>query len=393
MAQAKPRPREHRVSIAINGREIGNWLEYQIDTSLIEPADSFSLSRAFDLDAWRLCHRDAYVKVMIDGQARASGFVDVRRKKSSAGTMEITGRDRVGRLVQESAPRSAYGGTSTLAVLQALAEPWFQEVVLSNAKNRRVTLGKGSKVPSDSEAISLLRGTRSKKQTDAISAMFAKTKNNRIDLGQTRFNVMKLIASRAGLAIWSSADGKTLFVGKPDQVQPATFMFRHGRQSNVIDLEYEESNADRYSSYTAVGAGSSSELDFGASACSHTATVYDNPANPSDGTGRDFLFPKRLVVAEQALRDHDEAQRAAELEQRRREFSRTTATVTSWYHGQIINGSVRTLYALDTMARVIDEDIEHDEDYLIYAASFRASRDVGEQTTLHMVPRGTEIVL
>jgi hypothetical protein len=66
--------------------------------------------------------------------------------------------------------------------------------------------------------------------------------------------------------------------------------------------------------------------------------------------------------------------------------------VTSWYHGQIISGTTRTLFALDTIARVIDEEIDLDQDFLIYSASFSASYDSGEKTVLQMVPRGTELV-
>lgn len=389
-----PRPREHRVSISINGREIGGWLEYQIDTSLIEPSDSFSLSRPFDLDAWNLCHRDAYVRVMIDGQPRATGFIDTRRKSAAAGTFEITGRDRVGRLVQESAPRSSYGGTTTFAVLEALMHPWFTSLALSNDHNRRVQLGKGSKVPGDRDAIALQKGARSKAKS-GIEGLFAKTKATRIDPGRKRYDVMKHVASQLGLAIWASADGKTLFVGKPNQTQPAIFLLRHSLrgQSTVEDLEYEESNADRYSMISAVGAGASSESDYGETASSHEGTVWDNPDNRIDGTGRDFLFPKRLVLAEQAMRDRAEAARVARLEQIRRDFNRTTVVAKCWYHGQVVSGSTRTLFATDTMARVVDEEIELDEDFLIYAATFSASRDIGETTTLHGVPRGTEIVV
>lgn len=391
-----PRPREHSVTISVNGREIGGWLEYQIDTSLIEPADSFQLSRPFSRDAWDLCRRDAYVHIMIDGQPRASGFVDIRRKSSAAGTMEITGRDRIGRMVQESAPRSAYGGTSMMAVLEALAvdKHLFQRVTLTNTKNRKVQLGKGNKAPADGEAIALLRGSQPKKQHDALTAMFAKTSPNRIDPGQSRFQVLTTIASRAGLAVWATADGKEIFVGKPNQTQPATFLFRHSLrgQSTVKDLEYEENNADRFSMITALGSGTETELGF-PSASSHSGTVWDNPKNKVDGTGKDFLYPKRLVLPEQAMRNHAEAERLARLEQQRRDFARTTARVECWYHGQVVAGSTRTLFATDTMARVIDEEIDLDQDFLIYAASFRASRANGETTELQLVPRGTEVVV
>jgi prophage tail gpP-like protein len=393
---ASPRPREHRVSIAIDGKEIDGWTEYQIDTSLTEPADSFSLTRPFDIDAWRLCRRDAKVRVLIDGSPRATGFVDDRNKKTSAGTLTIGGRDRAGRLVQESAPRSAYGGQTLLDVIKALASPWFQDVILSNAKNRKVMLGKGSKAPADDQAIALLKG-KDGKSVDPITAMFAKSSGaNRIDPGRKRWDVITEVASRAGLAAWASADGKTLFVGRPNQGQSATFLFRHSKrgQSNVIDLDYTESNADRYSMITALGSGASSKADYGEGACSRSGVVYDDPRNTVDGTGRDFQEPKRLILAESGVKDAAEAQRIAQRDKDRRDFERTSLTATCWHHGQAIGGAtVRTNFATDTIARVIDEELEGelDADFLIYAASFKSSRDRGETTDLKMVPRHTEL--
>lgn len=390
------KPREHRVSIAINGREIGGWTEYEIETSIVEPVGRFSLTRPRDIDAWRLCHRDATVKVLIDGLPRMFGFVEERRTSSRAGTMTITGLDRAGRLVAESAPRSAYGGKTMLDVVKALAEPWYTKVTLDNARNRKVQLGKGAKVAGLKDPIALLKGKRSTKASDPIKALFAKPSKsaNRVDPGQSRWEVIEQIASRAGLAAWTSADGKELFLGRPDHEQPATFYFRHGRgQSNVIDIDYGESNADRYSMITAVGSGITSAADYGEAASSRAGVVYDNPDNPVDGTGRDFLFAKRLVLPEQGVADRGEASRIAGREQLRRDFKRTGATITTWYHGQLVTGSARTLFANDTIARVIDDDIELDVDMMIHTLRFKASRDQGETTELEVVPRHTEIVL
>ncbi len=404
------KPRKHTVSIVVNAREVLNWSEYQIETSLIEPADRFTLTRPFDRDAWNACRRDARVKVLIDGQVRISGFIDTRSKHAKDGTMTIAGRDQVGRLVQESAPRSAYGGTSLQAVIEALAEPWFDRVVFEGTRNRKVTLGRGSKAASATEALSLRRGGRRKaKAADPITAMFAKpSKSSGIEPGQPRWQVIEETISRAGLCAWSSADGKELIVGKPNQTQPSTFLFRHagpGGQSNVKELDYEESNQDRYSMIIALGSGSTSPADYGA-AGSRSGVVYDFDAGtkrgPSpfgsfggpgerDGTGRDFQYPKWLIMSEHGVRDNDEAKRLAAREQARRDFKRTSATVTVSHHGQEIGGGV-SLFAIDTIARVIDEDIDLDDDFLIYSVALKSSRSEGETTTLEMVPRGTEVV-
>lgn len=401
----------HKLQVVVNAREVLDWTEYSIDTSLVQPADSFTLTRAFDRDAWETCRRDARIKVLLDGQPRIDGFIDTRTKRAKDGTMTIMGRDRAGRMVDESAPRSVFGGTTLQAVVEALAKPWFERVVLSGARNRKVTTGRGSKAAGADEALSLRRGGRAKaKAVDPIQALFAKpSKATRIDAGRSRWDVLEETISRAGLCAWSSADGKELIVGKPDQAQPATFLLRHaraGRQSNVIDLEYEESNEQRYSLIACVGSGTRSSADFGA-AGSRSGVVYDfdagTRAGPTpfaaftgpaqrDGTGRDFHFPKWLILADESARDNEEAKRLAAREQARRDFKRTHATATVRGHGQDLGAGVPTLFAIETIARVIDEDIDLDDDFLIYAASFKGARNA-LTTTLEMVPRGTEVVL
>lgn len=377
---------EHQVTVMANSREVFGWSEYQLDTSLVEPADSVSLTRPFDQDAWDTCTRDARIRVLFDGQPRFDGYIDRRSKKAKDGTMTIEARDRCGRLVQESAPHSAYGGQTLLDVIKALVSPWYQDVVFDNARNRRVQLGKGSKAPASSQPIALIKGTLS-----------AKTRPARIDPGLTRWAVIEDLLSKAGLAAWGSCDAREFIVGKPDQTQPAIFAFRHaaaGGQSNVIDLEYVEDNQDRFSFYMALGSGATSPTDYGDAVCGRSGVVLDNEGDRVNGTGRDFLFPKRLVIAEHGLQSNAEASRVAGREQFRRDFRRTTATITVHHHGQKGPGaSSRTLFATDTMARVVDEEIDLDEDFLIFAVSLRASRADGQTTVMKAVPRGTEIIL
>ncbi|MGE0547620.1 MAG: phage baseplate assembly protein [Kofleriaceae bacterium] len=391
---AKP----HEISIVVGHQQIGGWVEYQIDTSLVEPADSFALRRPFTAEAWRICRRDARVRVQIDGVPRVDGFIDARRWNTKDGTLEISGRDRIGRLVQESAPRSAFGGATLLAVITQLAAPWFERVTLVNTRNRRVTLGKGSKAPAFDDPVPVLK---------------SKPKQGRIDPGQPRWQVIAEMLSRVNLIAWSSSDGKELIVGRPNQRQPALFCIRHSRTANVgqaIDIDYEESNADRFSMITAIGAGANSDSDYGENATARVGVVFDSEqrrepgavrlnlggSTTFDGTGRDFLYPKRLILSERPLRDNEEASRIARRDQIRRDFRRSPLRATMPDHGQLISGSTRSLFSLDTMTSVVLEDLKTgevvvDDDFLIYEASFRGSSE-GQTTELGLVPRGTEIV-
>lgn len=385
MAESKE-PR-HRVSVICDQQQIAGWTEYEISSSMIEAADAFTMRRPFDPTSWNTLRRDARVRVFIDGAPILDGFIDKRTKRSPDGTLEISGRDRSGRLVQESAPRINYQGLELTEAVRRLADPWFTKVTLSDARNRTLRMGKNAKrVP----------GT-----TDPIIVKRAASGNGKVQPGQMRWAVIAELVSQAGLIAWSSADGKELFVGRPNNTQAPSFHILKakgsvsGSQSTCISLTQDEDNGDRYSLIACVGSGGGTDVDFGIRVSSRRAYVTDNEDNIEDGTGRDFQYPKRLLLPEKQFDSNDDAARVAGREQMRRDFRRLTFSAEMPYHGQWITPGAATLFAPNTVAMITDED--HDpileEDGMIYACSYRRSRSSGETTQLDMVPTGTEIVL
>jgi hypothetical protein len=137
------------------------------------------------------------------------------------------------------------------------------------------------------------------------------------------------------------------------------------------------------------GSGAGDDADFGDNVTSFLSTAKDGPN--ADGTGNHFLRGKRLAMLQRAQASNAEAKRAAEREMKRRNFHLRQLTVDAPRHGQIVAGKTTTLFASDTLARVVDEDLEMDESWLIYACSFKGSRR-GETTHLMLVARGTEFV-
>ncbi len=379
------RPVRHEVAVVVDQQQVGGWTEYDISQSMIEPADAFTMRRPFDSRSWNTLRRDARVRVLIDGTQILDGFIDKRTKRSADGTLEIGGRDRSGRLVQESAPRINYQGLELTEAIKRLAEPWFTKVTLSDARNRKLRMGKNNgRVPSFNEPIIVKRSSSGA---------------GRVQPGTMRWAVIEELVSQAGLICWSSADGKELFVGQPNNNQRPTFWVHKGNsndtQSSCLDLVQDEDNGDRYSLIACVGTGGGTEEDFGISVSSRRAFVTDNEDNTFDGTGRDFVYPKRLLLPEKSFDSVDDASRIAGREQTRRDFRRLTWTATMPYHGQwrVPNGPA-TIFTPNTVADIRDED--HDpileETAMIYGCSFKRSSG-GETTVLEMVPTGTGITL
>jgi prophage tail gpP-like protein len=270
--------------------------------------------------------------------------------------------------------------------VRRLADPWFQRVTLSDARNRKLRMGKSrGRIPAGNEPIIVRRSSSGA---------------GRVQPGTMRWAVIQEIVSQAGLICWSSADGKELFVGQPNNNQRPSFLVHKahgpGTSSNCIDLIQDEDNGDRYSLIACVGTGGGTEVDFGIAVSTRRAFVTDNEDNTVDGTGRDFQYPKRLLLPEKNFDSNDDASRVAGLEQVRRDFQRLQYTATMPYHGQWPTpGGEPIIFAPNTVATIRDED--HDpvlEDTgMIYACSYRRTRGEGETTMLSMVPTGTEITL
>lgn len=372
----------HRISISVQSTTIDGWTEYDISSSMLEPADTFKLTRPFSLAAWKLCRKDARVKIAIDGIVMIDGFIDVRRSSAAAGTMEIEGRCKVGRLVQTSiAKTTGYDGLTLVDAVKKLAAPEFTAVSLSDARNRAVRRGKGGRAPAHGEpAIFNVKG-----KLDEDNA-------GKLDPGEMRWNVIEQLCSSVGLACWSSADGRELVIGKPNYKQEIQFFFQHShtRGSNVKDMEISESVRNAYAMIEAHGSGAGSDDDYGEGVISHEGTAFDGP-NP-DGTGLDFTWPKRLVLTQNALQSNAEAGRAAVREMLRRRFERQMIVVECALHGQRFRSDIVTLFAPNTLARVINDDHEIDSTYLIFEVRFSGSAKAGEKSTIRMVPRGTEFI-
>lgn len=372
----------HRISISVQDKTIDGWTDYEISSSMLEPADTFKLTRPFTLEAWRLCRRDARVKIAIDGVVMIDGFIDERESSAAAGEMTIIGRDKAGRLVQTSIQSTTgYDGLSLVDAVKKLAAPEFTSVSLSDARNRSVRRGKGGRAPAQGEpAILNVKGKLDEEHA------------GKIDPGEMRWNVIEQLCSSVGLACWSSADGRELVIGKPNYKQEVQFFLRHSRTrgSNVVDMRISESTRNAYAMIESHGSGGSSDEDFGEGVISHEGIAYDGP-NP-DGTGLNFTWPKRLVMTQAAIASNAEAGRAATRELLRRRFELHQISIEAPLHGQRFRSDIVTLFAPNTLARVINDDHGIDSTYLIYECRFSGSRKGGEKTTLKLVPRGTEFI-
>lgn len=378
----------HTLTVIINGAQVDGWSGYHVDSSMITPADAFELRRPFSAQAWNLFRRDSDVTIQIDGTTILRGIINTRQHNVRAGTMELGGRDRGGRMVDESAPAIDYSGMTILAAAKLLVGPWFDEVIVDDARNRLLRRGKGKRVNAGTEPV--------------VDIKLRVPRRGIVHPGESRWQVLHEICSRAGLVAYSTADGRKLFIGKPNQTQPPQYLFAHtapgstsGIKATVRDMTITEDDGDRFSLIMCGGTGGQSSTNYGTNVTDNRGVVFDNPANRIDGTGRDFIHPKRMYMPERDFESYGDAQRVAANEQARRDFKRHGVSIEMEKHGQFLDAGAMTLFSPNTVGRVVNEEWDPtlDDNYLIVSCSYSSTHDQGETTTMHMVPTGTEIIL
>lgn len=366
----------HRVSILVDGREVTGWTDYTVNTSILDPVDTFAMRMPWSRAAWSLLVPDAPVRILLDGVPIVTGFLDDRELPVDDDLIAVTGRDRCGRLVQESAPAIDYRGLGVRELVARLAAPWFSVVTLSNARNRRVLRGQG-------------------KRADGFEPVRLNTRvATRLEPGQTRWTVIEELLGQAGYLAWSAGDGAELVIGQPNYDQEIQFEFRRpapgGRGGNVLGLGVRQSTADRYSRIVVLGSGGGTDANYGIAVAARAGEARDNPATPQ-GDGRDFSAPKRLVMADEAVVSRAEAEARARREMARRRANAHVVSVQAPLHGQRIAGRALTLFCPDTLARVDDERTGTSGVFLVVSCSYRGTRSEGETTVMELVPRGTEL--
>lgn len=369
----------HTVSIVVDGQEVRGWTDYAITSSIMDPVDTFTMSLPWSREAWDLLRPDRSVRVTIDGVTVLRGMLDDRESPGDDDSITVSGRDRIGRLVQESAPAFSYNGQSLTQVIARLADPWFTRVTLSNARNRRVLRGKGHKAEAGAEPIIV------EPRADGMLA----------EPGQTRWAIIEELLSQAGLMAWSAGDGTELIVGLPNYGQSPQWRFFRPRPGSLrasegnASIGVRDSTADRYSQVIVVGSGRGTRTNYGAAVASRRGEALDSP-HSADGTGEDFTYAKRLVI-HSPVQSTREATAMAERELRRRRAQGEVITVSVPWHGQVSGGVYRTIYTPDTMANLECERTGRRGAYLVTSCKYTSRRGDGERTDMELVPRGAEL--
>jgi prophage tail gpP-like protein len=432
----------HEISVIADRFRIPGWIDYTISQDMLQPADAFSMSVRFTRDAWNLLQTDQEVTVAIDSTKILSGFVDQRGKVSQPGSgtlIQITGRDRGGRLVDESSPLFSYGGLGIKELAEKIVgitdddDPLFESVVLENTRNRsllrnvRARQAKVVKEPFDGvtgrfrevnrfvlaphvelEGVSgtarnfgrAARGLKVVPQSPVVDPGIYRGRRapKKVQPGSSRWAVLEMFLREARLLAWSTGDGRELVIGLPNYDQENQFYFYEpsitsaNRSDATAAIDVTEKVTDRYSKITAVGAAKGSGASYGSNVTKNRGVVLDNP-DDSDGVGRSFLRRKALIITDDSIKNSGDALERAEREQLERDSGGLEVVVKAPGHSQLYSGETPAIFTIDTMARVFDEDTGTEGDFLSTAVEYRQSRDEGTVSEMRLVPKGTYLQL
>lgn len=411
----------HEVNVIAARRRVPGWKEYTVSVDLLQPADQFTMTVQFTRDAWDLLRPDQEVAVFIDTTRILTGFIDERFKTSDPGggtNIEVTGRDKTGRLVDESAPLFRFGGLRIKELAEKIvgigvdADPLFERVVLVNTRNRsllrdaRARKARVIREPLVSQSSQAFRfgadvpRTASALRPVAVAPRIdpgifqGRAAPKKVAPGSSRWTVLESFIREARLIAWSTADGRELFVGLPNYEQEAQYyFFEAGTDSDNRDqtnakLTVRHTVAERYSKITAVGAARGTRSNYGRNVTKNRGVARDNPAT-ADGSGLGFLRRKALIITDDSIKNPRDALERAEREMLERDANALEVIADVPGHSQVYAGETPTVYAVDTIARVEDEDTGLRGDMYVTAVEFTRSRGGGTRSTVRLVPRGT----
>lgn len=381
------RPRSKRYRDGFVYTRFDEVIDYQVSNDMLELADGWSIHLPFSWRGWQHAAPDNPIIIELNGAPILTGLIDDServRSRADGSAIALSGRDRGGRLVDESAPLVSIAGMGILELGRAMAGFWFNEVTLQNATNRRLRGGgAGAQQARVSREPAIDQGHGAKKK---------------ITPGETRSQVLGHYLEKAGLLGWSSADGRQFVIGRPNYDQEPQFEVRSPIQGSkappgrdAIMLRHKESTGERYARITVLGTGQGDSTNHGKNVRRRNV-VRQGPNE--DGTGKSFIIPKELIILDEDLPTAKEAEERAEREMALRESTSLQANALMAGHSQAMASGVAANWSPDRMVRLVDEEIEakgNPREWLITRVEFAGSRSAARTTQLTLVPKGTDL--
>ncbi len=379
-------PSDSAIQVVFNGDAYEGWLDVDLDSDILTPADAFSLTALIPKlkPQAAIARAGAQPTALDDFREGAKCDIYVGKDRQMAGVidkvgfsgdrsqsrMKISGRDVAAYMVDCEAKALKVSKYTVKTLMQALIDPSFgiKEIIFSNEENRK-----------------LIKGKRDKKKGASTSGFIfanpARPSQIKIDPGQRIAAILDTHTKRLGITWWMTADGK-LFLGKPNYKQDAAYKFAFGADPNNIEsYEVERSIENRFSELQVNGQGIASK---GGSFLAHSGGKpnYKGTARDPDLQERGII--RKTIIADSDVTSRQEAQHRADIEMGRRRLDAVVIKIKVPDFGQVNAKGSFVLYATDTLASVRIDEIGVNGTYYITQRRFREDRSKRRtELTLH----------
>lgn len=345
-------PSERRpevLEIRVGGLAHQGWMDYEIDSDLLTPADAWRVRLAQPvIDLPQEVVEGALVEVRMGGETVLQGRLDERVLAVEKGRHELmlSGRDGAGVLLDCSAP------------LMTISQVTLEQIVVKVVRPLGIT----------------------RIRIDADKTILREKVN--IEPGDTAWDALRRAAEANGLWPWFEPDG-TLVVGGPRYDRPpvATLLMRaDGKGNNVLSLSEQRSVVERFSEVTVFGQSHAAGLDAGERDGRNNikATVLD------DGV---MTYRPKIVVDHEAVTSEIARARGRKVIS----DSRLKAyTLTAQVHGHRTDDGL--LWAPGQRVVVKSDPHKLDGVYFVMARRFTCDRSNGQRTQLTLKEDGVWVL-
>ena len=374
-----------KIRVEIDGARLERRLSFSLSRDMLTESDQLTLTYPATGRMLSTLRLDASVRVYFDGIQMFTGRLpDIDH---SGGRVTITVRDGIDRLLETSVPGVGFRLSNQLSVaIRSITSPWFDSVVFSNATDRRLIAGRGKKARVSAEPF--------------ITASSIRALGRYVDAGELRWAALSRVLNTFRLLAWSSADGKSLIVSRPNYNQTTTHRLIRAERSNVISMRRGRSIAGRYQSLELSGTQTAPGIPpppiFTQPGRKPKKRVQGSSRGRVTDSSGDFLAPKRLLINNGSIYPKDAQATAERIFGQQQARADTVQTVAPGF------GQGRTLYNFDTVASVTMTEPAtqrgREQTAILRAAPYYMTAirydeiDSNQRSQIELLPVGTQLV-
>lgn len=342
--------KESITKLIVNDEEFSKWKEYEVETSMLNLANSFSFTASNDdgemAGAINPCDE---VKVIIDDTQILVGYIDEVEysiDSDMGATVQVTGRDLFSYIIDCSANLKTYKNNTILQIAENLTSGMIENW----------------------------------ETTETLS----KIKIVKVEPGDTIADVLQKWLKKQLLAIWIDGDG-VAHIGKPNYSQLPQYNLycycpfispQNTKYNNILSGSVVKDVRDRFSRYTVHGTRGNTKENKGKN--SRSRGYYDDSA---------VTITRNMLISDGKTRSISEAENLAVSEGEKRIFDAEMFRYkVRGHYGQKpkANNSIEeNFFEINTMIDVEDEQSAVSEELYVAGIVYRGSED-GQTTDLEL---------